>query len=334
MILGAIGYDIAVAVDPESYEIVEDARGRAWAFEMDETTQRQLGEAVLEALPSGADPDAVEVQPGYVRVRIPKPDYDVQIHEIVSALRDAADIYNDRHADYADTTVAFSKDRFVGTYLPEDRPDREAFLAREVDQETAPGADEPVWTYTREDAGEAALGADTRVAYRTFIAFDADALYNPGRSNYETITLAVEWDREEVHDHLRSVVEDPVPWPGDPRDTMPRVAVYPTHVEMDFYGQNTGAPAAVARKMRRAFLKYNRHRPIDDERSPTNTKAKHPPVSFTGSAFVRALDQGKSAEEWIDEHGLDEIDGQPVDPDPDPEEDVESGTIDKLNPFS
>lgn len=323
-----LGYDIAIGIDPSSYEIDLDPNGRAWAFTFDEETHRHLTDAVERSLSEYRPFEDLEIAPGYIRVRFPSPDSDTDPSDLARAVKNAERIYNDENAKYEDTEVSFTNEHYAGTYDPGNGLTRENWFIRDVNTDDAPDTDDtPVWTYTRDDAGETALSPSKRFAFRMHVPFYTAKMYDSGGGSYETINLAVEWDRSEVKDHLRKIVEDLVPWPGDPRETIPRIAVYPTHVEIDYYDDTAGTVGGITNQAKKAFLKYNRRRPIDKERSPRGTTTKHPPIDTHGTPFAKALPHGKTAGDWIQEHGFDEIDGDAKKEEP--EEDAD-GFINRL----
>lgn len=332
----AVGFDVALTIGPESYEISEDARGRAWAFAMDEETRPQVADAVRQALGDLATKtDRVDVEPGYLRVRVGSPNYNyANPREYLSALKSVASIYNEEYAAYPDTELVPGHDYYVGTFSPDDALDRTEYLARQDAPDATPESDGPVWTYTRDDAGETALEDSERSALRVFLPFDCSTMYDPETPHGFGKVLAFEWDRDEIHAQLTDTVESLVPWPGSPSKDIPRVAVYPTHVEVDVY-TGVANPAGVANGCLRAFLRYNTCRPVDKDRSPTGRSFKHPKVAFSSSPFVAALDHGRTVDDWIADHSLDAVTGDPVEPESDEsEDDNDAGLGGRLSPFS
>lgn len=333
-----VGLDVAVRVDPASYEISEDARGRAFAFSMDATAREQIADIAGTELGRVArSVETLDVEPGYIRARIHSPDHRrATPGKILSAFRDAARRYNETHADYADTRLLLHRDTFACTLRPDEPRTRAGFVAGLPATDAAPEADAPVWTYERDGAGETVLDADSRLAVRAFLPFDCRAMYDPDTAAGMNASLAVEWDHPEVRDHLRETVEDPVPWPASPRESIPRVAIYPTHAEVDVY-QNAANPAAVAGRARDALRRYNNHRPADEARSPKGGTYTHPPIKFRGTPLVVGLEHGRTADDWIREKNLDAVDGEPIEPEPDEPADTEvdeGGTLrDALSPF-
>jgi len=144
--------------------------------------------------------------------------------------------------------------------------------------------------------------------------------------------LPVEWDRPGVQKVLDLAVKTKRNlWPGAPANT-PHVAIYPTHIEVEHYTDTPANPVGRAELVRDAILIYNRHRTVDEERSPTAKQRRHPPLSFKPRVHVEAIDHGGSVDEWIREYDLDAVTGEPVKPDP--AEETETGSrFDALNPF-
>lgn len=336
-----VGYDLAVRIHPSSYAIERDVQGRAWAFTFTEDARDALEDAVRRAF-DGPTPGEIAVEPGYVRARFPSLSHtDATGSALLSDLRDAAEIYNRQAPDGEE--VRFHPDGFAATFVPDGAPTTEEIrerLAERADPAT-PEADGPVWAYERDDAGEAALSSDKRLAIRAFIPFDTAQLYDPAPSRSATArSLPVTWDSDAVRDRLREIAEDLIPWPGDARESIPRVAVYPGWAEIDVYRGVAANPAALAGRARDALAAYSRHPPID-ERAPANTTMKHPSLAFRGPPLVLGLEHDRTAEAWIHEHDLQAVDGEPHDPDAEGQEDgdagdgleADGGRLKGLNPF-
>lgn len=334
----AVGFDIVHAIDPASYRITEDARGRAWAFQMDDETRQHVAKAVREALDRPRDVVELNVEPGYVHVKIEpaKPHTATATpRKPLESLGDVPQIYNERYAESDAETLAFVRDAYVGSYVPEDVPTLADYVTRHVDVETAPESEGPVFEYVREDAGEKALDASQAFAYKYVLPFDAKEMYE-AEERTGGPRHNVDLEPPEVREHLQDRIEDLIPWPGNPRVEIPRIAVYPTHVEVEHWTADHANPASIAQKGHQALLQYNRGRPEDEARSPRGGTYRHPPIALKDHAYIHALDHGRTAEEWIREQGLDEVDGEPVEPvEPEAEpEDVKGDKWDALNPFN
>jgi hypothetical protein len=327
----AVGYDAVIAIDPESYAVTEDAAGRAYAFDMD--TARDAVEDLVRSAFGPSDLDAVEVTPGYVRVRVRADPRDaVAPKAILETLRSTADEYTARHATDADLDgLAFDTREYIGTYRPDDAPEQGPFLDAHAPTDVSPESDGPVFAYTREDADDAAR-ADRQFRYRVVLPFDG-SIYEQTTALGVDGTPPVRWDPEPVQDVLRSTVGNLPPWPGRPKNT-PLVEIHPTHAVVEHVTATLrDGPEDLAERIGRAFLYYNRFRNVDDEHSTRNESQLHPPIKFDGRAFVRAGDTARDADDWIAEHALDAVDGSPrtEDAGDDTEDDADTGR--SLNPF-
>lgn len=325
----AVGYDAVIPIDPEIYEITEDARGRAYAFEMDDAAREDITDAVRAVLDDSHAVERVEVESGYLRVRV-APSDPVRPTALLNALRSVPDEYNRRHATAPELDGLYlSPERFLGTYRPESAPDRDAFLSRRADARSVPDADGPVWSYRRDNGGEHILQPNQRCRYQIVLPFDP-GMYEPTTPIGGPGVPAVRWDDDAVRDALRVTVENIPPWPKRAKNT-PRIDVYPGYLLVDHNTDNLRAgPKHLAESVATAFLRYNRARPVDEEHSSTHTTRPHPPIAFRESAYIASRDLATGAEAWIADHDLDAVDGEPVAPTPEedvPKEEADAGGV-------
>lgn len=306
----AVGYDVVLAIDPTTYEITEDVKGQAYAFDMTDAREG-VAEAVRSVLPHPADTEHVEIEPGYVRVKI-KASKETKPNHVLESLRSIPDEYNRRYAtDPALDGLAYSRDVYLGTYRPEDAPAQSTFVDRHGQPDAAPDSDEPIFTYTRENAGESALKADRRFLYRIVLPFDP-SIFEEENTIGGDGTPPVRWEENDaLRKALTNTVEDLPVWPERAENT-PHIAVYPGYLLVEHVTSHLRmGPKQLAEKAGDAFLKFNRYR------------RKHPPVAFSGQAYVAGRNPTEGADDWITDHDLDAVDGEPRGMDPEQEPDTE-----------
>lgn len=302
----AIAFDVVVPINPESYEITEDAAGRAYALVFDDARDA-IGDAVRSELREHVADPGVEVRPGYVRVRTGVVDPATTPSDVRDAIRRAAGTYNDRHATTPDLDgLAFDpREAFLATYDP-DAADPESFLDRHA-PESAPDADGAVFDYSREDAGlsAGAVDDDRRFGYQIRLPL-SDEMYDTGSTGaFDQPSRAITWDHDAVQDALRIAIEDYPAWPDHPENT-PRIRIYPTHVAVDYYGAAPGrSPLRVARAVRRGMLRYNRYLPTREDRDRDDPNTHHEPIRLDHTAHVAPLDHGRTADDYLAERELD-----------------------------
>lgn len=325
----AVGYDAVVAIDPSIYTVTEDAAGRAWAFDMD--SSRDDVEDAVRSVFRQTDLDTVTVTPGYVRVRI-APSDPLAPKTVLETLRSTIDEYNDRYATDSDLDgLAFARLEYIGTHTPEDVPEQATFLDRHAPTDVSPDSDGPVFTYSREDASEAALRADRRLRYRVVLPFNG-AMYEQTSSFAGDGPPPVRWAPEPVQEALRVAVEDTPAWPGRAANT-PQITVTPDALLVEHMTADiTTDPADLVEQIARAFDRYNRYRNVDEKASTKHETQLHPPIKFDRNGYIQALDADRDAEQWIADHALDTLATATDDStDGDPVEDADSGR--SLNPF-
>jgi len=334
----AVGFDAVLAFDPSMYEITEDARGRAYAFDMTDARE-DVADAVRRAVDHPRAVERVEIEPGYFRVRYVPADRDeADLGSFRRSLKRVPTLYNERHATDTDLDgLALDHGtEYFGTFRPTDAPERETFLAEHAGGEAVPDTDGPVFSYERDDAGESALDDARRFAYEFVLPFDTEQMYATQSDLFgRESTPAFRWDAEAVSETLTLIVEDLPAWPGH-SENLPRVTIYPTHVAVEHYTGGYTTPVGPAEKVRNALLRYDRYRQVDEERSDRPREVvHHPPLSFGRRAYIRALDHGRTAEEWVADQDLDAVDGEPVESDAgqDAGDEDASGRFDAFNPF-
>lgn len=322
----AVGYDIVLPVDPAIYAISEDAAGRAYAFDMADA-RGALGEAIQAVLEHPRDADRVEIEPGYIRVRI-APSEPITPKAVVETLQSIPETYNQHNATASDLDgFAFDHRYYIGTYHPEDAPAQEPFLDTYGPGEDAPEYDGAIFTYDDYDADDAAPMADRQLRYDIVLPFDAE-IYEPATAIGGYDTPAVRWDADGVEEALQITAEDVPAWPGTARNLL-QIAVYPEYARLEYRsGSMTKGPERLVERTIPAFLSYNRYRGVDEERSTGGRQERHPPISFTADVYVAGVATDRSAEEYIDEHDLEAIDTDPMQ-DADPEPDTGEGDPDE-----
>jgi len=324
----AVGYDAVVPIDPAVYEITDDARGRAFAFDID-AEREHVAAAVRESFDQPRTVEEVAVEPGYIRVKVVPTEDGPDPATVRDTLRSVPSTYNERYATDPDLNgLAVTDEFYIGTYRPDDAPDREAALG-DLDLDDAPEADGPVFSRTRDDAGEVALRDHRRFAYRFTFPFDPDIYTSPSTLG-GTDPFPLTWDSDAVISALELVVDKIPPWPRR-AENLPYIAVYPSHAVVEFYTAGFKDPTAYADTARDAFLRYNGYR-NPDERAGKHDSVLHPAIDFTRDAYIEAIDHGGDAGAWLREHDLDDVDGQPEYPDPDVPGDEGDG-LGRLNPF-
>jgi hypothetical protein len=171
---------------------------------------------------------------------------------------------------------------------------------------------------------DAHLMPDRHLAYRVAVLVDP-ATYERGElSGYAHAEAAdpFEWDAEAV-ETVEQLERDRQAWP----DGTLSVEVHPGHVVAEIHnGAFNAPPDAYADAIRRELERYNREK---GERGVRGGTVRRPAIAFRDAAFVEAGETDAMAE-WID--GLLELDGEPIEPEPDVEPDP--SRLDKINPFS
>jgi len=313
----AVGFDAVVPIDPAVYEITDDARGRAFAFDI-EAERENVADVVRESFDRLGVVEEVTVEPGYLRVKVTPEEEGPDPSTVLATLRSVPEAYNDKHATTPELDgLAVVHDHYIGTYRPPNAPTCEESLG-DMELKNAPESDGPVFEHTRTDAGEVALQENRRFAYRVTIPFD-ERIYNPTQTMGGHTRQPVTWDTDAVTDALAVAVDDIPAWPGRP-ENLPHVAVYPTHAEVVFYTAAYSNPAKVAEVIRDGILKYNWYRNPDDRVNAHKT-VTHPQLVFQNRGYVTAVDHGSDAEQWIVDNSLDTVEPIPATDDVDPEAD-------------
>lgn len=328
----AFGFDVVLEIDPASYEIVRDADDIARAFEMDDTTRQQVADAIRSAVDHPEAVTSLEIEPGYVRVCL-TPSREGPPPTVVDDLRRAASIYSDRHAVDRDVDGFRFGDSYIGTYQSDDAVELEEFVDLHTGADVAPDCEGPCFEFERE--ADVADNSSRQLAYVFAVPFDTDAMYQSGASTYWNPEPVFEWD-DKIQEELQTVVESKPIWPGG-RDVA-RVALYPEHAEVSVYTEAVNNhPTNMARRACTALLSYNRYRK-NREYLGDDDGQLHPPLELSEPVYIGA-DDVADAEGWIADRGLDEVDGEPTEPEPDQEagDDVSQpgsdGQWSRINPF-
>jgi hypothetical protein len=319
----AVGYDLALAIDPESYHLTTDAENRAYAYRHTEENARALEACIQRNMPRGGAIDAVAVEPTHLRLQVDptatgQPD---PVTEYTTVLRDAAERFNSEHAGPFEEVVP--GERFVGVYRPEDALDREAWIEGNTDDDRLPEADGPVADLAPYD--DAHMMPDRHLAHRVAVLVDP-ATYERGElSGYAHAEAAdpFEWDAEAV-ETVEQLEGDRQGWP----DGTLSVEVHPGYAVAEIHnGAFNTSPDAYADAIRRELERYNR---VKGERGVRGGAVPRPSIAFRESpVYVEAVETD-ALDEWLAD--LPDLDGDPVEPEPDVEPDP--SRLDKINPFS
>lgn len=322
----AVGLDVVLAVDPAVYEIEEDARGRAYAFRMDADA---VADAVRSAVAAHGDEHdltprdiaALDIEPGYVRLRIEPVRGGVSPAVARALRRRVPDYYNDRHADHAAAELAFG-DYYASTYRPDNVPDRAAFLERYT-CEAAPEHDEPL--IEREREAPYAQSDHSYLAYRVTVPF-APGAYQRGDSQ----RFAFEWD-DVARERFASIIEDRPRWPS----TTTRVAVYPQYVVAEIHGAGLANPAHVAGGVADAVTGYNRARGEHPDLGSAGQTHLKPKIDVAKAAYIEGVEvSGATADAYIADRELEAVTGDAVDRELEDAPSADAGGwMDRLSPF-
>lgn len=345
----ACGYDVAVAVDPAVYEIREDARGTARAFQMTETTRRRLTDCLEAVLDDPTAVSELSIEPGYLRVRLDA-DPEAIPKDLLDDMYAVATRYNERYARDGEA-FRLSGDRAVATFPPADAPDADAFRDRFVDDDATPDVDEAdgaLFEYEGDPAPflERIEGLDRWFSYRFLFLLDSEMYRTTPTPPSSRDPVAFEWDETAIG-RLETVVEQTARWPRGTAEEVSRVAVHPGCIEVVHHSAALNqSPRHLADVTKRALASFNRGR---DEREDLSTGPNHrviqPALEFGRRVFIETVAPPGVApvDAWIADRGLDEIDGEPVEPDPAPDleadapgddgGDADASGWQRLNPF-
>ena len=316
----ALGYDLALALAPESYHLERDAEGRAYGFAMTDENAAALEACIQREMPRGGAIDGVAVEPTHLRLRVDptatgQPD---PVTEYTTVLRDAVKRYNDEHASTFEEVVP--GEEFVGVYRPEDAPDREAWIERHTDDDRLPEADGPVADLAPYD--DAHMMPDRHLAYRVAVLLDAESYERGELSGYTHATSGgpFEWDERAV-ETINRVAADRQAWP----DGTLSVEVHPGHAVAEIHnGAFNAPPDAYADAIRGGLERYNQERGYQDVRGGS---VRRPALAVRESpAYVEAVETD-ALDEWL--AALPDLDGEPVDP-PDDEPEESGGRLSGL----
>lgn len=317
----ALGYDLALSLDESSYHLERDVEGRAYGFAMTDENAAALEACIQREMPRGGAIDGVAVEPTHLRLRVDptatgQPD---PVTEYTTVLRDAVKRYNDEHATPFEEVVPGKE--FVGVYRPEDAPDREAWIERHTDDDRLPEADGPVADLEPYD--DAHMMPDRHLAYRVAVLLDAESYKRGELSGYTHATSGdpFEWDERAV-ETINRVAADRQAWP----DGTLSVEVHPGHAVAEIHnGAFNAPPDAYADAIRDAVERYNREK---GDRGVKGGTVPRPALAVRESpAYVEAVETD-ALDEWLAD--LPELDGDPVEPEPDDEPEESGGRLSGL----
>lgn len=325
----AYGFEAISAINPASYHITEDARGRAYAFEMDETTKRHLADALRAVLDRPQDVVEFDPQPGYIRVRLEPSRREGVSARAAAALPQVASVYNERHVDDIDLDGLRFSDQYVRTYRPEDAPTAEAFLADYTGDPAVPATESPVYELAARDLPHAG-GETAWLGYRIILPFDPRMYVEDGGVNRRH---SFAWD-EVALERFDMIIRQRDRWPNYTE----AVTVYPAYVDVRTRGLGLGNPTDTAERARKAVLGYNQGR--GDHPHLGDRRTRKPALALEDAAYIEGLPPREGGiDEWIAEHVAD-VDGEPIEPEA--ETDAAAGDGDggggsawtTLNPFN
>jgi hypothetical protein len=317
----ALGFDLALAIRPESYQIEEDARGVAHAFALDDDTREQLESGVKRAFDRGTV-TSLDVQPGYLRARVePRNPEKVSPTDLVDALRNVPRWYNQTHADGEERIIP--GDTYVTVYLPDGATTPEEFVDTVTGDDRAPDADGPLWSLSRD--GDPSIMPDRYLSYYVVVPLDAGMYTGDTGKNPHPF----EWEAFELERFAEDVVGDVPLWPGGVQSVR-SVELHPEHVTVRLdLGNVIQKPEAVCRTVRDALDRYNRATGVHPRLGNGGRNVLPPELALGSPVYIGAVEPERTVDDWTGARELDAVDGDPVEPDPEPEEeeDGESGGL-------
>lgn len=315
------GFDVVLAIDPAVYE----GSSPGDVFQMDAAARRHLTAAIEESLTTPEDVAAVELEPGYVRVRV-DPSVGVAPKDLVDELYRAVDLFNSRHATAESDRLRIAADH-VSVYDSLDATSVESFLERHTTTEFD-GSAEPIYEYER------APGADGDFAYEYVVPIDTEAYEDDEQFGHSVADApGFQWSAAGVLECFEMVVEMDRLWPSG---VITRVAIpAPEYVVVHHTTGSVHSPVDFARTVWGALQSYNKHKPAIE--TPEDSRDRpSPPLELSKRVYIGGLPSADGgADAWIEANGLDEEDGEPRDPEPelDAEPDAGGSAWSIPNPF-
>jgi hypothetical protein len=167
---------------------------------------------------------------------------------------------------------------------------------------------------------------DRHLAYRVAVLLDAESYERGELSGYAHAEALdpFEWDAEAV-ETVEQLERDRQGWP----DGTLSVEVHPGHVVAEIHnGAFNATPDAYADAIRRGLERYNQERGYQDVRGGS---VRRPALAVRESpAYVEAVETD-TLDEWLAD--LPDLDGDPVEPEPDDEPEESGGRLSGLSPF-
>lgn len=317
------------AIDPQSYEITRDAEGVAHTLQLDEETGDRLEATVRNSVKvKDGRLDAVDVTPGGVRVVVePSPgrsSIDLSPLAVERAVREATSSYNEQYATPeagSDGYLDGIEDgpRYVEAVRPSDAPAPEEWLADHVDRDAYPDSDGAVVTVEAEDPPERADTPESpNLPLIGLWKIDAET-YGPvsSSSRFNSATTSFEWDGA-IEAQFREFVHSfGFTGPGW------RVSVFPTHIRvaLDSGSRSAHPSRPVFGPLETVVEHFNRKRgDLSDDGEP---EQRRPKLQLTDERYIGVRDPDGRAAEWIEARGLDDVTGDPVDPEADADDEEE-----------
>ncbi|NHX37992.1 MULTISPECIES: hypothetical protein [Halolamina] len=312
----ALGFDLALQIREESYEIEEDARGVAHAFALDDDTREQLESGVERAFDRGTV-SSVDVQPGYLRARVePGRPAEVSPADLVGALENVPKWYNQTHADGGERIIP--GDTYVTVYLPDGATTPEEFVDTVTGDDRAPDADGPICSLSRD--GDPSIMPDRYFSYHVVVPLDPE-MYDAGNRH------PFEWGEFERERFAELVVDDPVLWPGGVQSVR-SLELHPEHVTVRLdLGNVVNTPESVCETVGEALDRYNRAPGVHPRLGKGGQQVLPPDLALGAPVYIGAVEPERTVDDWIATRELDAVDGEPIEPEPEPEEDGESGGL-------
>lgn len=329
----AYGYDVAIAIEPETYEVDPTAD---FQFRMNDTARRRLSHGLKDNLERPQDVESLTVAPGYIRVKAVPQDREAGPKDLVDSLRGLANDYNREYAEYPEHDGIHFGDYHLAVYRPEGPPSAEQYLEAHIGSDAAPDTDGPLYERDRaaSEARRPVQTSERQLGYEYIFPLDGEKMYSPP----DTLGggPVFRWD-DDVLERFGTVLDDTPRWPGTPPEEIARVAVFPEYIAVHHRTSAMRPPIEPAESACRALAHYNAIRGTRDDLGGTHETVKRRRIALTNDVYIGALPTAVSqdVDAWIAERGLDDEDGEPRQRDPTPgaEADDEDSAWSALNPF-
>lgn len=317
------GYESVVEIDAQTYEITSTGGKRGYAFQLDDARGqlRSLIEANLEDVPY-ARADAVDIQPGFIRVRVAvdggrEPDRSPRPKDIQSAITSVASDWNKMHARPSRTGGYLDGiqlgDSYIEAVTLPDAPTPEAWIADNTDAEDAPDGD-AVAVIEEGEPDEWDADRDRHLPVTAVWPIEPDT-YDPVESSdqFDDTVTAFEWGERDV-DQFRQYVTREGKWGGEFRLT-----IAPTYLQVETMTRSLSQPPGwyVLRDLEPVLTRFNRKRPADAVNK--GRTLQRPELQLGEGVYIGAGSDAPTAQSWIAARDLEDMDAEPFEPGPEPE---------------